>query len=98
MCSETEHLSDQEQAEEIARHSCAVRDNFDDIYPNKMEIPKFTEEEVPQFTVQEVASNLKNINPRKAVPKGDIPPKNIKKFSQKLAVPLTDIINSSIKN
>ena len=61
-----------------------------------MKIPKFTEEEVPLFTVQEVASKLEDIKP--SSPKRIHFSKNINKLSQKCAVPLTDIINSSIKN
>ena len=98
VCSEIEHLSDQEQADEIAKHFCAVREKFEEVKPYEIKIPKFTNEEIPKFTEMEVASKLKSINPRKAVPRGDIPPKVLKEFSHQLTVPITDIINSSIRN
>ena len=37
------------------------------------------------------------LTPKKSVPKGDIPPKLIKYFSEEFSTPLMEIINSSIK-
>ena len=51
----------------------------------------------PQFSHLEVATKLTEIKTRTAVPDGDIPPKIIKEFAKEIAVPLSDIINSSIK-
>ena len=61
MCSEIEHLSDQEQADEIAKHFCAVREKFEEVKPYEIKIPKFTNEEIPKFTEMEVASKLESI-------------------------------------
>ena len=44
----------------------------------------------------EVRLKLKAINPKKAVPEGDIPPKILKTFFAQITTPLTDIINSSV--
>ena len=60
-------------------------------------IPKYDIDTIPQFTQIEVMSKLKAINPKKAVAEGDIPPKKLKTLFEQISTPLTDIINSSIK-
>ena len=90
-------LNDQEQAEKITNYFCAVRQQFDAVNPSEIMIPKYDIDTIPQFTRIEVMSQLKAINPKKAVPEGDIPPKILKTFCEQISTPLTDIINLSIK-
>ena len=93
-CSEIEDLPKDEQAERIADHFCAVRQKFAALETRSINIPSFEADTIPQFSESEVKSKLKEINPRKSVPDGDIPPKIIKQFAEEFKVPLTDIINS----
>ena len=97
VCNEIDHLSKEEQVEKIADHFCAVRQKFTALKTSAIEIPSFDKNTIPQFSELEVENKLKEINPRKSVPEGDIPPKIIKQFAEQFKVPLTDIINSSIK-
>ena len=97
ICDEIESLSDQEQADKIAEFFAAPRQAYDALISCEIKVDDINEEDFPQFSHQEVANKLKEINTRKAVPNGDIPPKLIKEFAPKIAIPLTDIINNSIK-
>ena len=97
VCNEIELLSKEEQVEKIADHFCAVRQKFTALKTSAIEIPSFDKNTIPQFSELEVEKKLKEINPRKSVPEGDIPPNIIKQFAEQFKVPLTDIINSSIK-
>ena len=97
VCSKLENLTDQEQAEKIADHFCSVRQQFDAVDPNEIVIPKYDINTIPQFTHMEVKLKLKEINPKKAVPEGDIPPKLLKIYAEEFSTSLTDIINSSIR-
>ena len=96
-CSEIEDLPKEKQVEKIAEHFCAVRQKFAPLEDRSIYIPPFDINTIPQFSESEVLSKLKEINPRKSVPEGDIPPRIIKEFAEEFKVPLTDIINSSIK-
>ena len=94
---EIELLSDQEQAEKIADFFCELRQNFEEIDPKQISIPRFEEETIPQFSVANIKAKLQLINPKKSVPEGDIPPKILKLIAGELAIPLADIINASIR-
>ena len=97
ICSEIENLSDQEQAERIANHFCKVREKFDPLKIEDINIPHYEENSIPQFSVTEVKIKLSAINPKKSVPIEDIPPQILKTFAAEISEPLTDIINSSIR-
>ena len=97
ICSEIETYSDQDQADKIAEYFCKVREKFSPLKTSDISIPPFNENTIPQFSEADVKEKLAAINTKKSVPTGDIPPKLIHKFSSELAKPLTNIINSSIK-
>ena len=96
-CEEIEHLSDQEQANKIAKHFCAVREKFEPLRKSDIVIPPFDEDTIPQFSEEYIRKKLMEINPRKSVPTGDIPPKLIKLCAMEFSKPLADVINASIK-
>ena len=96
-CSEIEMLTDQGQAEKNADRFWSVRQQFDAVNPNEIKIPKYDISSIPQFTHMEVMLKLKAINPKKAVPEGDIPPKILKTYAEYFSTPVTDIINTSIR-
>ena len=75
VCNEIDHLSKEEQVEKIADHFCAVRQKFTALKTSAIEIPSFDKNTIPQFSELEVENKLKEINPRKSVPEGDIPSK-----------------------
>ena len=94
VCEQIESLNDQEQAEQIADHFCSVCQQFDAVNLSEIIIPKYDSNTIPQFTQMEVRLKLKAINPKKAVPEGDIPPKILKTYAEYFSTPLTDIINT----
>ena len=97
VCAEIENISDQEQAEKIAEFFAAPRQAYDALLSCDIKVTEINEKDFPQFSHLEVATKLTEIKTRTAVPDGDIPPKIIKEFAKEIAVPLSDIINSSIK-
>ena len=74
-CSQIEHLSDRDQAEKFAEHFCAVREQFYVLKTCDISIPYVDEIIIPQFGPNYVEEKLAAINPKKSVPRGDIPPK-----------------------
>ena len=85
MCDEIESLSDQEQADKIAEFFAAPRQAYDALLSCEIKVDEIMEEDFPHFSHLEVAAKLKEINTRKAVPNGDIPPKLIKEFATHIA-------------
>ena len=86
-----------EQAEKIADKFAEVSNEYDKLKTEDIEFPFFTEDDIPQFTEDQVKKVLREMNTRKSNVKGDIPAKIFKEFSFKLAKPVVDVINSSIK-
>ena len=74
-----------------------MRENFNALKTCDISIPYFDEITIPQFGPSHVEEKLAAINHKKSVPKSDIPPKLLKLFAAQLAKPLSNIINSSIK-
>ena len=97
ICTEIEDLTDQEQADRITEHFCTVRQKFSALRSLDILIPPFSDETIPQFLPFEVKQKLLEIDLKKSFPKDDIPPKLLKLFAEHISIPLTDIINASIK-
>ena len=95
ICTEIEDLTDQEQADRITEHFCTVRQKFSALRYLDILIPPFSDETLSQFLTFEVKLKLPDL--KKSVPKDDIPPKLLKLFAEHISIPLTDIINASIK-
>ena len=91
------HLSDEEQAEAIARQFASIQNEYDPLNSEDIKFPSFLESEIPQFHVSEVWQILTKLQTNKATVPGDFPAKLIKLFAAYLAEPLTDIINASVK-
>ena len=91
------HLTDQEQAEQIAETFSAIPNEYEALKAEKIDIPPFQDSEIPQFEPSQVWLLLCKLNTNKATVKGDFPVKLIKIFAAYLAEPLTDIFNTSIR-
>ena len=94
---EISHLTNQEQAELIADKLAEISQSYMGVELTDIIIPPFTKKDVPQLSVRRVKEYISRIKPKKSTPPGDIPAKIIKEFSEYLCVPLTDIINCSLK-
>ena len=91
------HLSVESQAEKIADQMSSVRNEFEPLNKTDIKVPIFTKENIPVISVTNVEKRLSEIQTNKSTPKGDIPPKLIKRFSKYLSEPLTDLINSILR-
>ena len=91
------HLPVKVQAEMIADKMSAVRNEYEPLKTEDIKVPVFSEKDIPVISVSCVEKLLSELNTNKSTPKDDIPAKIIKKFSTSLSVPLTNLINSAIK-
>ena len=86
-----------EQAELIADKFAQVSQEYEKLKTEDIKIPAFSENEIPQFTEEEVQMILSEMDPNKSNVNGDFPAKLLKTFDGFFAKPVTDIINSSIR-
>ena len=90
-------LEDLEQAEIIADKFSEVANEYQKLKTKDIEIPEYNEQDIPKFEEKEVESILNEMDTNKSNVNGDFPIKLLKKFSIFLAKPITDMINSSVK-
>ena len=95
---EISHLSNQEQAELIADQLAEISNSYKGVEISDIVIPPFSPQDIPQLSTQKVKKYILRIKLKKSTPPGDIPSKIVKEFADYLCVPLTDIINSSLKH
>ena len=95
---EISHLSNQEQAELIADQLAEISNLYKGVEISDIVIPPFSPQDIPQLSTQKVKKYILRIKLKKSTPPGDIPSKIVKEFADYLCVPLTDIINSSLKH
>ena len=94
---EISHLSDQEQVEEIAKSFNRPSQTYKALEKSDIDFPPFSPDQVPRYTTLEIKGFINKIKTNKSTIPGDIPAKILKKFSDIFCIPLTDIINTSIK-
>ena len=90
-------LPNKVQAELIADKFASVSQEFEKLTDEDITVPEFNENDIPIVTSEEVTETLSQIDANKSSVKGDIPAKLLKHFAYQVAIPFTDIINSSIK-
>ena len=93
---EISHLSDKEQAELIADQQAEISNSYKGIEWKDITIPPFKQEDIPHFAQSQVKGFIHRLKSKKSTPKGNIPVKIIKEFSQQISIPLSDLINSII--
>ena len=91
------HLTDEQQAEAIADKFSKVSQEFEPLKTEDIVVPDFCESTIPTFTPQQVQEKLEKIKTNKSVPPNDIPPKIIKMFAAEISIPLSDIVNASMR-
>ena len=94
---EISHLTNQEQAELIADKLAEISQSYKGVELTDPVIPPFTVKDILQVSVSKVKEYISRIKPKKSTPPRDIPAKIVEEFSEYLCVPLTDIINTSLK-
>ena len=95
---EINHLSDQEQAELIADQFSAIPNQYQSLSADDVKVPCFSKSDVPQFNPAQVWLKLAQMKTNKSTVAGDFPAKLSKRFAAYIAEPLTDIINTSIRD
>ena len=91
------HLPVKEQAEKLADDMSAVWNEYDRLKTNDIVRQYFIEEDIPVISVTSVESLLKQLKTNNSTPIDDIPPKIMKDFAAHISIPLTKLINSSIR-
>ena len=92
------HLTDQEQADAIAKRMAKISQEYNALNACDLQVPPFDSSTIPQFSQVEVKNKLLGTKTNKAAPPGDVPPKIIKMFAEQISFPLPSIINSSISS
>ena len=87
----------QEQAEKIADSFASVSQEYERLETEDIKIPYFTNDEIPQFEEKDILEVLASLDASKSNVVGDIPAKVLKSCSAELTIPVTDLINTSIR-
>ena len=90
-------LSNKAQAECIADRFAAISQEFDRIKDEDIDVPQFSEYEIPQVSVEEVRDVIAQMDSNKSNVENDIPAKVLKHFAKQICFPVTNVINTSIK-
>ena len=91
------HLTDQEQAEAIATKLQTTSNMYKPVEDDDIELPDIPQGSIPEISPAKVREYMQKLSIRKSTAKGDIPAKIIKECASFLCLPLSDIINASIK-
>jgi hypothetical protein len=90
-------LLNNKQVELIADKLAAISQEYDELEDSDIEVPDFSIDDIPIVTVEDVEEALTQMDTNKSNVEGDVPAKVLKHFAKQLAVPVADVINSSIK-
>ena len=94
---EISHLTDNEQAEKIADHISSESQEYTHIKSTAIQVPDFEMTSIPHVSVSEIQEKLLNFKTKKSTVPGDMPAKFIKAAAEDVAVPLADVVNTSIR-
>ena len=95
--SEINNLSDEGQVEAIANHFNATSQEYTEVKTEDINIPEFTTNDIPKFSTMKIRDILNKIKTNKATIPGDIPARIVKQAAETLCVPMTHMINHSLK-
>ena len=90
-------LTSKEQAEKIADKFAEVSQQYEEIKPEEIDIPFFSDDDIPEISEAEVTATLMELDVNKSDVKDDIPAKILKEFAPLLGRPVADLINTCIK-
>ena len=94
---EINHMTDEEQVEAIAEHFNTTSRMYEEVKTEDINTPEINPESIPQFSVNQIKSYIDKIKTNKSTIPGDIPAKVVKIASGVLSIPMTHMINHSIK-
>ena len=90
-------LPDHEQAERIADKFVEISLEYEKLETDDIKVPRFEESEIPIITEKEVFEALAEMDASKSSIAGDIPIKFWKLFAKELSKPVTNVINTALK-
>ena len=90
-------LPNKAQAELIANKFAAVSQEYDRLNSEDINVPNFSESEIPEISVEVVSATLAQMDTNKSNVKGDIPARILKQFAKEISIPVTHVINTSIR-
>ena len=94
---EIKDLPDKKQAELIADKFAEVSSEYEKLKTEDIKIPWFSESEIPQVEENDIAAVLACMDGSKSSILGDIPSKFWKIFAKELSKPVTNVINTAMK-
>ena len=86
-----------EQVELIAEKFAEVSNEYEKLETEDIKFPNFDVKDIPQFSESQVLEALKDLNTRKSNVKGDVPSFIYKRFCEFLKIPVTNVVNASIR-
>ena len=94
---EIKELPNNIQAELIADKFAEISQEYEAIKKEDIDVPFFSDDDIPIVTEEEVIAILAAMDTSKSNYKGDIPAKILKAFACQLGKPVSDVINTSIR-
>ena len=91
------HLTDKEQAEAIANKFNSISSEYEEVKQEDIDLPTIPPGTIPIFSTWQIRAHMEKIKTNKATVPGDIPAKILKEHASLLCIPLTDIINTSLR-
>ena len=86
-----------EKVELIAEKFAEVSNEYEKLETEDIKFPNFDVEDIPQFSESQVLEALKDLNTRKSNVRGDVPSFIYKRFCEFLKIPVTNVVNASIR-
>ena len=90
-------LSPEAQVEKIADKFASVSQEYEALRTEDIIVPQFNASDIPIIKNEEVCETLEAMDINKSTVTGDIPAKILKKFTKQISLPMTDVINTSLK-
>ena len=90
-------LSPEAQVEKIADKFASVSQEYEALRTEDIIVPQFNASDIPIIKNEEVCETLEAMDTNKSTVTGDIPAKILKKFAKQISLPMTDVINTSLK-
>ena len=91
------HLTDDEQVEVIANYFNATSQKYEEVKSEDIEVKEINPENIPQFSQTKIKQVMDKIKINKVTIPGDIPARIVKMCSAILCIPMTHMINHSVK-
>ena len=90
-------MTPKKQVEQIADKFASVSQEYEALKTEDITIPHFTASDIPIVNSDDVSETIESMDINKSSIIGDIPVKILKYFAKQISFPMTDVLNTSIK-